>query len=438
VQTILLGLNELNFKFVEKYIQQGHLPHFKKLFEKYGYIETSSESEYQLLEPWIQWVTIHTGKTYAEHQVFRLGDIVEHPHLTQLFENIEQAGFTVGAVSPFNAANRLKNPVFFIADPWTKTASAGSTLLKKLGQAVSQIVNDNAQSRITLSSITVLLAGLIRYTPIRDYFWTFKTLLKIRTQVATKAIILDKLLSDIYFAEFKKKRPDFSLLFLNSGAHLQHHYLFNSSVYQGTLDNPEWYCPSNQDPILAIYKLYDDILGRISQLPQVRLILATGLSQQAHTELTFYWRLKKHADFLNLIEIKDFIAVHPRMSRDFLIEFADLNAATIAEEKLLACSINDTPVFTVDNRGSSLFVELIYADEIKPGIPLSASNSTITSFYDFVAFVALKNGEHNATGYYLDTVQLVKNKTIPLKQLYHLILDGIMKKTKTGSQRALG
>ena len=38
MRTILLGLNELNFHFVEKYIQQGYLPNFKKLFSQYGYL----------------------------------------------------------------------------------------------------------------------------------------------------------------------------------------------------------------------------------------------------------------------------------------------------------------------------------------------------------------------------------------------------------------
>ena len=53
----------------------------------------------------MQWVTIHTGKTFEEHQVFPLGDIVNHPELSQLFEKLENNGLTVGAVSPFNADN---------------------------------------------------------------------------------------------------------------------------------------------------------------------------------------------------------------------------------------------------------------------------------------------------------------------------------------------
>ena len=46
----------------------------RKIF--YNSIKTRSEQEYELLEPWIQWVSIYTGKTAKEHGVFRLGDIV--------------------------------------------------------------------------------------------------------------------------------------------------------------------------------------------------------------------------------------------------------------------------------------------------------------------------------------------------------------------------
>ena len=79
---ILLGLNELNFDYIKFYINQGVLPNFKKIFEIQRPVETVSEKEYKLLEPWIQWATIHTGKTFKEHKVFRLGDIVNNPKLS--------------------------------------------------------------------------------------------------------------------------------------------------------------------------------------------------------------------------------------------------------------------------------------------------------------------------------------------------------------------
>lgn len=160
MKTILLGLNELNFDYIKYYISEIHFPNFKKLFESNKIIETSSENKYELLEPWIQWTTIVTGKTYDEHKVFRLGDIVGRTDLKQVFESIEENGYSVGAVSPFNVENRLKNPLFFAQDPWTQTSPSGSSTFVGLSNAVSQAVNDNAHGKLELKSILALLKVL--------------------------------------------------------------------------------------------------------------------------------------------------------------------------------------------------------------------------------------------------------------------------------------
>ena len=60
---ILLALNELNLDYIKGYVSQGKLSNFGKLL-KHGVVNTTSEGKYELLEPWIQWATVQTGKTY--------------------------------------------------------------------------------------------------------------------------------------------------------------------------------------------------------------------------------------------------------------------------------------------------------------------------------------------------------------------------------------
>ena len=156
MKTILLGLNELNFNYIKFYSVKGFLPNFKILFNSYEVIETTSEDEYKLLEPWIQWVTIHTGKNYEEHKIFRLGDIV-NSNENQIFESLESKGLKIGAVSPFNASNGLTSPEFFIPDPWTKTKVSGNWLINSLYQAIHQSVNDNASGKLSLKSLFFLV-----------------------------------------------------------------------------------------------------------------------------------------------------------------------------------------------------------------------------------------------------------------------------------------
>ena len=122
----LIELNEVNFDIVRKYVEErpGYYQGFEKLLNLTSF-NTSSEKSYDQIEPWIQWPSVHTCKTYAQHKIFRLGDIVNYTG-EQIFEKIERAGFFVGCVSPMNASNKLKNPAYFIPDPWTNTVCDSS------------------------------------------------------------------------------------------------------------------------------------------------------------------------------------------------------------------------------------------------------------------------------------------------------------------------
>jgi hypothetical protein len=423
MKTILIGLNEINFEYIQFYFNKGELGNFNKLFNKHGFSETYSEDQYQLLEPWIQWVTIISGKSYEEHQVFRLGDIVGRNDLKQIFEQIESQGYSVGAVSPFNAENRLKNPVFFAPDPWTETQASGSNTFIDLSSAVSQAVNDNAKGKLTFKSIISLIKGLIKYPSFTDYLFYFKKFIRIKNQVGVKALILDKLLADTFLYEWNKGQPDFSNLFLNSGAHFQHHYMFNSAAYNGNLKNPEWYCPKVQDPLLEILKVYDQVLGKLIKLP-VRIIIATGLHQRPHKHLTYYWRIKEHENFMNIIGINDYIKLIPRMSRDFLIEFNSEKNALNGQKilKSYKAEIDGESIFSIDNRGNSLFVELIYPNDIDDSFAIKGFTNII-NFKKYISFVAIKNGEHDGIGYVLDTENRIPKTQFDLKDLYGYLLE---------------
>ena len=433
-KTILLGLNELNFDYIQFYINQGLLPNFKKIFDIQFPIETVSENEYKLLEPWVQWVTIHTGKNYNEHQVFRLGDIVNNPELSQIFEELEEEGLSVGAVSPFNSENRLKNPSFFVPDPWTKTSSSGNWIVKALYQAVHKSVNDNAKSKLNLKSLISLGLGLLLYVPISRWFHYVKTILNVKNPGA-KAVILDSLLADVHLTLWKKYKPDFSNLFLNSGAHIQHHYLFNSKAYKGNFKNPEWYCPDGFDPLILILSEYDYQIGKLLKLNNVKLIIATGLHQEPHENLTFYWRLKEHVKFVEMIGVENFSEILPRMSRDFLVKF-NKEVDALNAEKLLnsfyACK-DDVKIFEVDNRGTSLFVEFVYPNDIEnnDSIYSKESNLKLEKIKSYLAFVAIKNGEHNGIGYVTSNFDLQLGNKIKLKDLNSIIKKVALNNNKT-------
>lgn len=422
-KVVFLGINEVNFPFIEKYIEKGYLPNFAKLFQEYGYCETVSENKYELLEPWIQWVTVQTGLSYDEHKIFRLGDIVDS-NIEQIWEKLEKQGYSVGAVSPMNAANKTKNACFFIPDPWTPTEVTGDWFVKTLYKSIAQLVNDNAQGKITTFSALGLLIGAAKGAKLSHIPQLFSLGLGVKSKPWNKALILDRLLADVFLKLWNKHQPDFSSLFLNAGAHIQHHYMHSSSVYEGDCKNPEWYVKSGNDPVLEVYSLYDSIIGDYMRLP-VRLMIATGLHQDPYEESTYYYRLRNHEEFLNKLGIS-YSSVTPLMSRDFTINFANHEDTQNAESQLKAIKASDQEdIFYVDNRGNSLFVMLTYPKEITINFNLYSEDEVIyTAFEKDVAFVAIKNGHHNGVGYLVDTsTKTENNNTIPLGKTMDSIVN---------------
>ena len=396
---ILIELNEINFDTAITYIQRGeYLPGFKNLIEK-GITNTESELEYENLEPWIQWPSVHTGKTFDEHKVFRLGDFINSCD-EQFFEQVEKAGFTVGAVSPMNASNNLNNPTYFIPDPWTRTPSDNSFFSKSVTDAIVQAVNDNSQSKLTFKTIFNLGLAFVALVKPTRYIAMLKYASNAVGKPWRKALFLDMLLYEFHRTLFIRKKPDFSTLFLNAGAHIQHHYFFNSPfVSSPELKNPVWYIGEDDDPCLEMLKVYDEMLTDLLELPNTEIIIATGLSQKPYDQLKFYYRLKNHASFLKKVGV-DFNNVIPRMTRDFLVSFDTEEQALKAEQQLSKILVNnEVKLFEeVDNRGKDIFVVLTYPSEItdKTIITYSGKESQLS---DLVTFVAIKNGEHQSKGF---------------------------------------
>ncbi len=431
---ILLGLNELNFDYARWYAERGQLPTFQKLFRECGVVYTASEKTYHELEPWIQWVSIQTGKSYSEHGIFRLGDVTD-AKITQIWEHLESThGVKVAAISPMNAANNAKDPAFFIPDPWTKTKTTGNWLMKGLAAAVANAVNENATGGGKLSTYFFVLLGFIRYSFFKRPVAAPMQLLRALKTHYQRAVLLDQLLVDMFETEWKKSAPGFSSLFLNGGAHVQHHYLYNAGPYDGPNTNPDWYMPKGRDPVLDVYQSYDGLIAQLMALPSSpRLIIATGLHQTPVESPVYYWRLKDHAAFLQKIGVA-YDTVETRMSRDFLITFTDEKACAAAQKKLEACKDKSgSNIFgELDNRGTSLFVTLTYPDAIGADFTLVHESGILTGFDEMVAFVALKNGEHDGEGYLVDT-----GKQVPVGQPYPITdIFGLIDKHFSGAQAA--
>jgi hypothetical protein len=117
------------------------------------------------------------------------------------------------------------------------------------------------------------------------------------------------------------------------------------------------------------------------------------------------------------------------MSRDFLVVCGAADDARRAAERLSrAVAADGAPIFAVDNRGTDLFVELVYSSEIGPGFEFTIDGEKFAGLERDVAFVALKNGRHNGIGYFLDSA-LSSNAPVapefPLAEVHARVLSAL-------------
>jgi hypothetical protein len=421
-KVISLELNEINFEFIKAYIERGELPNCRRLLQKHGLIETVSEKGYPDLEPWIQWPTVYTGLSYRKHGIFRLGDVLETNH-AQIWEYLEKRGKKVGAISPINAANRCENAAFFLPDPWTDTPMTAEPGVARLYNCIKRIVNDNASDNRSLYAVAreLLLMAMpfIAFGSITKYL---ELVIHARKHRWMRAAILDRLLADVFFKLWHTHQPDYASLFLNAGAHIQHHHMYDSPLYKGERSNPKWYSSAADgsiDPLLMIYRTYDSVLSDFMALKGVRLFVTTGLSQYPNEKEHYQYRLVRHAETLSRFGLSDY-QVLPRMSRDFLLTFADRAAAERAAALLARVECRGKPFFTIDSRSESLFCQVGYygAPEGLKEVVVGGQELDLTSE---IVLVSIENGLHQTQGYHVDTrLDAVEANALPQQPLTSL------------------
>ena len=128
---------------------------------------------------------------------------------------------------------------------------------------------------------------------------------------------------------------------------------------------------------------------------------------------------KEHKEFFTKLNI-NFTKIQELMSRDFLIFFKDEHETKISEEILNKIKLKNQKLFQIDNRGTNLFVTLVYPNEIFQNDYLD--NSEICLF-NYISFVAIKNGMHSQKGFYYDNFSNYKRDQMNIVNIKEIIFN---------------
>lgn len=98
---LLLEFNELSPALMDRFIAEGSLPNFRRVRQESLVYRTRAAERPPYLDPWIQWVTVHTGLNYHDHGVQHLneGDKLAVKRVWDLVSEAERPVLVWGSMS---------------------------------------------------------------------------------------------------------------------------------------------------------------------------------------------------------------------------------------------------------------------------------------------------------------------------------------------------
>ncbi len=114
---IVLEFNELSPRLTDRFIAEGDLPNFERLRNESTMAITDPEEPQEKLNPWVQWVTVHTGARRVEHGIEKLGE-ASRLELPTLGEVIAEDGRSVWICGTMNLPSSAAPRGAYLPDPW--------------------------------------------------------------------------------------------------------------------------------------------------------------------------------------------------------------------------------------------------------------------------------------------------------------------------------
>lgn len=424
---LIIELNEFNTDLIQNAIKQFPLPNLAKIWN-FPRVTYKSPDRYNsgYLEPWVQWVSIHSGVPSKDHQIKHLGDV---PSLSfkQCWEVLSQHHITTGVWGVMNGAcQSAKEVPFFIPDPWTFTERARPEELNHLLE-LPRYVAKNYQnlSKVALIGKAWKLLKFIAQSGqfkaiFKETLHLGKTLLKNGMHHYVYISFFDYIQTRL-FSEYKKKyNPKVSILFLNSLAHLQHHYW---------REGPENITPQ----ILHGLKQMDRVFGYLlNTFPNDALVVHNGLSQMNtnHEKPWVLYRQKDPANFLKALHMP-FVRVEQHMTHDGHVFFNTQEDRDAAYESLKYATILEKPLFLAEKNAHDsckLFYQLKFTDQLTDKNTLFTYQEKQYRFFEHFDEIVTRTGRHIPIGtIFSDTIVFPEhmNNHEFNQALYHYLLPEV-------------
>lgn len=443
---ISIEFNELCPSLMADFIKEGFLPNFKALHDQSEVYTTTTEAEGDDLNPWIQWVTAHTGADFREHGVRFLseGHRLEIPAVWDVVSDKGRKVWVCGSMNP-----RANNPIngCLLPDPW----STGVTpqphgefdgffdFIRKHVQGHTS--PDGPQPSAKRFGTFMIRKGLSFRTGIRVA--THLLAERFRNVKWRRPMLMEEIQFDLFKHYYRKLKPAYSSFFANSTAHFQHCYWrhMDPSAFAAKPGKQEMQTYGRA--IRAGYENMDRLLGKFRRLagPETTLILSTAISQQPYLDCESsggrrYYHVQSGDFIRDKLKLDRSFRFEQVMAEQFFLRFDSATDAesAMAEMKQLQVSDGDTTgngnreLFHMTIEGPSLMCQCRCIKEVAHGTTISGPtlDQPIDFYSVFYQADTIKSGRHHPDGILWvcrpGAAHCVHEEKIPLGKMFGITL----------------
>jgi hypothetical protein len=407
---LLLEFNELCPGLIETFMGEGYLPNFKRLRERSrAFITHTTEA---VLEPWIQWVTVHTGVPLDQHGIADLDEAGKLQH-EAFWDRLKSDNVLL--MCPMNVRFNRTDRSIFMPDPWA-ASQAPSPEIEPFYRFVRSTVNTHARSRGMEKKVAL---DVLRY--LAKHGMSASTLLALMRQLVQerigsqdvkwrRATMLDRLSWDV-FAHFWRsdRRPRIGVFFSNATAHYQHKYWRHHQPEVFSFKPAAEELRNFSKAIRYGYQAHDDLLGKALDMAgdDTAVVLCTALSQQPMLDYEArggkaMFLPKEFKPLLELIGAPANARVEQIMAEEARLHYDNADDAKLAYAKLQEARTSDGhALFKVRGFDGNAFIIgcAVFTNEVTPSTRISSPAGLVADFHQhFTAMPTTTSGKHHPDG----------------------------------------
>ncbi|AKJ29900.1 hypothetical protein [Caldimonas brevitalea] len=323
-KVLLLEFNEINWNVIDRLVAtrgEQFLPNLMRLRREGAWGVQSAVERPPLLDPWITWVTLHTGVSQAVHGASVLEQKGETIRAKRTWHYVSEAGRKVGVFGSISAYPPEPVRGFMVPGPFApgdETHPPRLQPVQAINRRYTQVHNKTTRAPGMFENVRTgaQLFGL-GLKP--------ATCARIATQLARERLtphlrwqrvsLQPRLNFDFFASLYQRERPDFATWHSNHAAHYMHHYwrAWDDSAFP--VKSPPDEKRKYGEAVPYGYRLCDELLGRAMRLidRDTVLVVASSMGQQPYIS-------DKYREGKVVVRVKDIEALLKLLGRDGVTE----------------------------------------------------------------------------------------------------------------------